>query len=769
MRRTARIFVCAALAWALAWASPASAQVQTRDQQDCVNKVVKTARKVADSVLKDASQCVRHAARNALPAGISAQQCLAADLKGKVQKAKDKLGETAATSCSVTPDFGFLDAATTSDAYINDNLGLSVDAFGSDLDATLAGSDSVDAAGRCSATISMAHRKLEDAMHREIEGCVKTGLKSHSITSAAGLQACLDAISSDTHGRVARTTGLVQTLLTTKCPAGDLALMFPGLTSICGVYAQSTDAAGIAGCSNYRLKCRVCRIFDFGYALDRNCDLFDDAAANGSCPDCGNTVVDSGEECDDGNNISGDGCTAACLDEFCGDGVVNDNGAEQCDNGAANSDTTPDSCRTDCRNPSCGDGVVDLGEECDDANTDETDGCTSQCTSCGNGTASGLEQCDDGNNVAGDCCSPACTFEVYGSACTGPPSSQCTAPGCDGAGVCAELPAHENVACDDGDECSNGSQCQDGVCTATAYVVTGAACRWLGVGNPGADNDKRIDVSNEATSDGPWCGNFTRFGINSVTNADIVSVRGNASTAGSEFNSFADIDGGDVITNNARVDGVSGVDLPGMGAGISSIAAGQVVSKTPAPTKYDTTGSDPRVADCQAAQDSISTNTAVLLDALPITSNLGGTLTSLPASGTATVNAVNVGGLNVFDVTNITGGNYVTLNLDGGGSSSTVFIMRVSNSLNTAIGWTWNLRNGLTADHMLIYGMGTGTSKCELGESNAGGGTVFCPNGRIAVRLNSMWSGSLMGGGNSALAIDIGTGVQLTHSRFTGF
>ncbi|MDB4959566.1 MAG: hypothetical protein JWO36_7135 [Myxococcales bacterium] len=32
-------------------------------------------------------------------------------------------------------------------------------------------------------------------------------------------------------------------------------------------------------------------------------------------PLCGNGVVDEGEECDDGNRVSGDGCTASCLCE----------------------------------------------------------------------------------------------------------------------------------------------------------------------------------------------------------------------------------------------------------------------------------------------------------------------------------------------------------------------------------------------------------------------------------------------------------------------
>ncbi len=63
---------------------------------------------------------------------------------------------------------------------------------------------------------------------------------------------------------------------------------------------------------------------------------------------------------------------------WCGDGVVAD--GEQCDDGEANSDTTPDACRTSCLSPWCGDGVTDGGEECDDGTAWGGDGCTPLCT-----------------------------------------------------------------------------------------------------------------------------------------------------------------------------------------------------------------------------------------------------------------------------------------------------------------------------------------------------------------------------------------------------
>jgi cysteine-rich repeat protein len=62
----------------------------------------------------------------------------------------------------------------------------------------------------------------------------------------------------------------------------------------------------------------------------------------------------------------------------CGDGYVDP--GEQCDDGAANSNTTPNACRKNCQAAHCGDGVVDNGEACDDGNADPNDGCTNQCT-----------------------------------------------------------------------------------------------------------------------------------------------------------------------------------------------------------------------------------------------------------------------------------------------------------------------------------------------------------------------------------------------------
>ncbi len=98
------------------------------------------------------------------------------------------------------------------------------------------------------------------------------------------------------------------------------------------------------------------------------------SAIGGSPVFCGNGAIDPGEECDDNNTTSGDGCDA------------------------------------NCTLTACGNGIVTAGEECDDANVVSGDGCDGNCTltRCGNGIATPGEACDDGNNLDGDGCSSDC-------------------------------------------------------------------------------------------------------------------------------------------------------------------------------------------------------------------------------------------------------------------------------------------------------------------------------------------------------------------------
>ena len=62
--------------------------------------------------------------------------------------------------------------------------------------------------------------------------------------------------------------------------------------------------------------------------------------------DCGNGVLEAGEQCDDGNTSNTDACLNTCVAARCGDGLV-EAGVEACDLGAQNSNAPNAACRTD--------------------------------------------------------------------------------------------------------------------------------------------------------------------------------------------------------------------------------------------------------------------------------------------------------------------------------------------------------------------------------------------------------------------------------------
>jgi cysteine-rich repeat protein len=188
-------------------------------------------------------------------------------------------------------------------------------------------------------------------------------------------------------------------------------------------------------------------------------ELCDEGAENSMEPDadcrlncqpkrCGDRVVDSGEICDDGNTLSNDGCSADCKSNetcgnlvvdavkgetcepptqngfcrmdctlaTCGDGELDENVYEQCDNGAQNSVEPNAECRPNCQKRRCGDGILDDGEACDDGNQVDVDGCSHDCKStevCGNGYPDFRkgETCDDANFLSHDGCSSRCRLE----------------------------------------------------------------------------------------------------------------------------------------------------------------------------------------------------------------------------------------------------------------------------------------------------------------------------------------------------------------------
>lgn len=223
-------------------------------------------------------------------------------------------------------------------------------------------------------------------------------------------------------------------------------------------------------------------------------------------PICGNGVLESGEECDDG--VESKNCDDDCTLAECGDKKRNAKAGEACDDGNTNEF---DGCRVNCTLSTCGDGIVQIdhedcdhsgetqecdgdctfvscgdgyfnataGEECDDGNTDDTDACLTDCTlaTCGDGLVqTGVEECDDANPDSSDDCTDLCKFAVCGDGYL-----HVGVEACDAAG--------ESPTCNA--DCS-AAKCGDGVVNASA----GEECDDANAnGNDGCNNTCKAQLS----------------------------------------------------------------------------------------------------------------------------------------------------------------------------------------------------------------------------------------------------------------------------------
>jgi len=148
-------------------------------------------------------------------------------------------------------------------------------------------------------------------------------------------------------------------------------------------------------------------------------------------------------ECDDGNLVNLDGCDNGCTPEPIYECI---NGNAQPIVTVAFDTTIVGSLATSACNEVCPDSRhIDGGEECDDGNTNDFDGCSSTCTiengfqcdgvtktlytldyiysevcyeTCGDGLNFGYFECDDGDIISGNGCSEACVEEL-GYSCNG--------------------------------------------------------------------------------------------------------------------------------------------------------------------------------------------------------------------------------------------------------------------------------------------------------------------------------------------------------------
>src|SRR5262249_44011555 len=154
-------------------------------------------------------------------------------------------------------------------AGIDETLDLEAALFGVDLGtaAIAQGADKIGA--NCQAQVTKAAGQLLDAGLGLFRACKKAGLKDGSIASLATLDACLDSVTADAKGKLAKLAANLAKTVDTKCEGVSLASAFPG---------ACVAAPDLAACVTLRARCETCQMVTAADGLGRDCDAFDDGA-----------------------------------------------------------------------------------------------------------------------------------------------------------------------------------------------------------------------------------------------------------------------------------------------------------------------------------------------------------------------------------------------------------------------------------------------------------------------------------------------------------
>lgn len=165
---------------------------------------------------------------------------------------------------------------------------------------------------------------------------------------------------------------------------------------------------------------------------------------------CGNGILEAGEECDDGNQSNADACGTNCIifqitcndDGECGDGESEETCPGDCGGSCGtfteHCDDDSDCCAglvcvagNTCNDRSCGNGVLETGEQCDDGNVLEGDGCSAACTAddpcsstvCAPGYTCTPYAPPDGSSPIGLCLGSSSSAGQASSSTTSPPAT----------------------------------------------------------------------------------------------------------------------------------------------------------------------------------------------------------------------------------------------------------------------------------------------------------------------------------------------------------
>ncbi|MCH6562793.1 MAG: hypothetical protein IH800_10310 [Myxococcales bacterium] len=265
--------------------TPVWALEQNKDQRRCINQVNKNFAKVASAQGKEICDCIKRGSKESLAGTI--EECMTADAKGKVEKAQQKTLSKESKSCGTTPEFGYSSGANANDAAIAKELAIIHGIFGDNLDAVIMTEFMAKNAAKCQHAVAKQAKKCQDAKLKVFTSCKKDALKGGKsaapVESAQQLQdACLGTGAEampDPKGKIQKDcVDKLGDTIDKKCTSKEgvvLSAVFP--------LFDPNGGSTLQAFVDRIIECEACKAINQADALNRNCDLFDDGLANGSC------------------------------------------------------------------------------------------------------------------------------------------------------------------------------------------------------------------------------------------------------------------------------------------------------------------------------------------------------------------------------------------------------------------------------------------------------------------------------------------------------
>jgi hypothetical protein len=260
------ILLSAAVAAALVLAPlGVHAQEQDKDQQACINKVLKAAAKLAKAQSKESDGCLKASQKGdttklgTTALNRNADACLTNDLKGKLDKAQVGI-LTAIAECPADPDFG-INSAGIDGAATGPILSLAADIFGPNLDQpwrVLAKTDS--AAAKCQSDLNKNAGKVFNTVWKTATKTAKDALAGKSGTPpVSGLEfgtAIENALTTDSTSPDGKIAKAAAKMLGAEANCGATA---QNLLALARGRCASADAGDLAACSTAATLCQSCR------------------------------------------------------------------------------------------------------------------------------------------------------------------------------------------------------------------------------------------------------------------------------------------------------------------------------------------------------------------------------------------------------------------------------------------------------------------------------------------------------------------------------